>query len=396
MLPILTIAAVSVIAAAIDAPDEETLMIRQIDEIWPNQTMLEELGETEQVVRALNSYVVTEYIDKMYKELPEHAGPGNAARMMMWLKVFGLREDHGLFYRWIRRNPGIPLFLLEMFLKEKDLKMDYGVLIDVCSRSYPSHIYDLLLISIDKHPELVEVLARNPCIPNYMVRSLARHEKIQVRVSVATRSDLDEETQNLLVNDNSYRVVEALSENRFISRKHLTRLSTYPSSRVRRRIASNPTVDLITLSAMYSRETEQIVLMDLMANPKTPVHWLHDKDEVFLYVAKVTKSPEKLEFLSRKDSEIVRFHVAENPNISSSTAQRLSLDPSLSVIQAIAFNPSTPLDILMDLSKHPSSKIREYVATNKSIPKSVLLELEKDSCAIVRYTALLQSRKMPL
>ena len=97
-------------------------------------------------------------------------------------------------------------------------------------------------------------------------------------------------------------------------------------------------------------------------------------------------SPERLTELSKHSNDVIRTHVASNPNTPESVRKQLLKDESVAYGLKVkeSVNPATSPKRLAELALDDSEDIRSNVAMNESTPVKVLKQLASDPSETVQ------------
>ncbi len=108
-------------------------------------------------------------------------------------------------------------------------------------------------------------------------------------------------------------------------------------------------------------------------------------------------SPVILDVISQIENSAFAERVAENPNVSSDTLERLARHKSHKVRCAVAEHTNAPAQVIETLSNDEHADVRFAIADNPSVSESVLIRLSEDeNCFVVaRAKQTLQRRNMP-
>ncbi len=269
-------------------------------------------------------------------------------------------------------------------------------------------------LSKDKSVEVRSALAQNSDIPLDVIITLASDKHAKVREKVAERNDLNQEIINQLLNDSSVDVVDKVIRYCALTSDQLATLAKSSLFTTRRAVASNSNIDKETINLLMD---DKEVIDYLIYNPAISVNQYEILARKIIengYSYQICDLAEKIDLnlidisseLISHDEYYVRRSLARNPSLDEKGLLVLARDVEPNVREAVAERNQLSKNLCEILVNDCDENVLYRLAKNSSLlDPSILLELLKrnnlkyiPACAaknpatqLLKYPDILQS-----
>lgn len=227
----------------------------------------------------------------------------------------------------------------------------------------------------------------NPATPAEAAERFADHPSTLIRVTLAERTDLSEQTYVRLATDPVPWVRATLAANPAIGERLIRTLAADRGHDVQRRLAHHPEVPLDVLSELAAATRIGPVLLPRVASaaPHEVEQLAASKNPAvrMLLAQRRDLPPEIRDALAEDPDAKVAKSVAPHPGLSDAQLRAMVARHGTPVIAQVAANPDAPAELLEDLTRHqpPARKAFRQIARHPHATATALLACLTDSRA---------------
>ncbi|GHO77154.1 hypothetical protein KSD_49250 [Ktedonobacter sp. SOSP1-85] len=254
--------------------------------------------------------------------------------------------------------------------------------------------------------ELVFSLRYSPHIDEDILRKLASHQMLKVRLAVAHHPGTPEDVLLQMLQDKELDVRYSIAKRRKMLQSLLMHLAASSDPLLRRGAARHPQLEKHMLESL-SHDPDVIVRRAVASRHKLPKRLYHllvqDTDmtvrkaiaarhglseehyyqlaqdtytPVRMVLARNVKTPSPLLLdLARDIEPVVRYAVAQNPRLPQEAFYLLANDSDNDILAQLAGNARLPRDLFMRFAEHSDVNIFRNLITNPRIPLELLNQL---------------------